>query len=52
MKRNLENVYIKDNRSTNEVFRKGYDAIKWDKKGMEKAIKDEEKKGPVYGHFC
>ena len=50
-KRNLENVYIKDNRSTNDVFRKGYDGIRWDKKGLEKAIKEEGKKGRIYGHF-
>ena len=31
MARNLENLYIPSNRSTNDAFRKGYERIKWER---------------------
>jgi hypothetical protein len=62
-KRNLENVVIKSNRYGNDVFRKGYDRIKWEARnldrnlgevvedGIEEQIRGELKKGRVCDHF-
>ena len=39
-----ENMMNSDHKGTNEKYRDNYDQIRWD-------IKQESKKGPVYGHF-
>ena len=43
-KNSRENLMNSDHKSTNDVYRENYDKIRWD-------IKDEMKKGKVYGHF-
>ncbi|MHC4070325.1 MAG: hypothetical protein ACYSR8_12265 [Planctomycetota bacterium] len=55
-KRNLENVVIKSNRYTNEVFRKNYDKIRWKRKVRKYEIGKNEYSLEIpekaTDHFC